>query len=93
MVLFVQLVYMASSDLRFYSEKKELQQYYHGELCDVMGHYETRRWILLISYVLAVFLKVYNSHYYYFLDVHIEARQENCRVEKIIKKRYFNFFS
>mmetsp|Transcript_487 Transcript_487/g.491 ORF Transcript_487/g.491 Transcript_487/m.491 type:complete len:85 (+) Transcript_487:2155-2409(+) len=84
MVMFVQLVYMATSDLTFHSEKLEAQKYYQGELCDLIGNYESRRCVILISFLFAVVFKIYNSHYYYYLDIHVEARQKNCKVEDVI---------
>ena len=51
-----------------------MEDYYTGDLCDIMAYYETYRCFLILSYILAVSLKLYNTYFYHYLSIHIEAR-------------------
>lgn len=74
MVVFVQIAYMLTTFPYFLSEKKMLNEYYSGELCSLLHYYKLQRYILTASYLFAVFLKLYNTHFYIYLEMHIEAR-------------------
>jgi len=75
MALFCQVVYMLTSNgVFFINEKADFARYYNGELCDVIAFYETNRFIILWSYLVAVFLKFYNMYLEAYLEIHIEAK-------------------
>jgi len=78
MLFFCQGSYMLTSHMFFYSEKLELNKYYQGELCSIMSFYERQRYIIVFSYLIAVFLKFYNMYFYTYLEIHIEAKQKEC---------------
>lgn len=53
---------MFSTFVQYHSEKVEVALYYVGELCDIMAYYEEQRKLVMISIIIAVFLKTYNTY-------------------------------
>jgi hypothetical protein len=93
MVITTQILFMISTFPHFWSEKLILNNYYSGELCDLMSYYQNFRYQLLTAYVIAVIIKFYNSYYTCYVEMNIEARQKDCKVSDIMKLRYYSLFT
>lgn len=69
----------------YHSEKVEIARYYVGELCDIMVYYESQRKIVILAFFVALFLKLFNNYFYMYFELHIEAKQKNMVVSKMVK--------
>lgn len=94
MLVFVsQSFYMITTHIYYQSEKEEFAKHYVGELCDIMAYYWSQRKIVICSFFFALFLKQYNLYYLTYLEIHIEAKQRNLKVQDIIKLKYYTFYT
>lgn len=94
MFVFVsQTFYMITTHIYYQSEKEEFAKHYVGELCDIMAYYWSQRNIVICSFIFALFLKQYNLYYLTYLEIHIEAKQKNLKVQDVIKLKYYTFFT
>jgi len=84
---------LTSNGVYFLNEKLEFSRNYNGELCDVMAFYEKNRFIIIYSYLVAIFLKIYNMYFTSYLEIHVEAKQKDVKVADIIRLHYFKFFT
>ena len=75
-VMFVQFNYLLTSTLPLHQDKQEMSALYkgHGELCNLLNYWQHHRTLLIVSYILAVVIKLYNTYYYIHLQINIEAR-------------------
>ena len=94
MVMFTQFCYIIFSSCLGHSDKVEFVKIYdgHGEICNIESYWMEHRYMLIISYLLALTLKLFNSYKYAYYEIHIEAKQRNCLTEDIIREKYFDFF-
>ena len=74
LVIFVQMTYMLTTFPYFHGEKLTLNEYYSGELCSLLHYYKLQRYILVASYLYAITLKLYNTYFFIFTEMHIKAR-------------------
>ena len=58
-----------------------------------MGNYTNMKNIIVLSYLFAMAIKIYNVQYQTYLEINIEALEKNCLMEDVIRARYFTFFS
>ena len=74
MVLFTQFCFIAFTGL--HSVRKEFVRIYdgHGEICNIESYWLEHRYMLIISYLLALTLKLFNSYKYAYYEIHIEAK-------------------
>ena len=58
-----------------------------------MSYYEKQRCLLIISYIVAVIIKVYNNWYYYYLKINIEVKQKEMDIQQVIRLSYYEFYT
>jgi hypothetical protein len=42
---------------------------------------------------MAVIIKIYNNWYYYYLKIHIDAKQNDMEFQQVIRLSYYKFFT
>ena len=94
MVMFVQFWHYAFIPLSNNTERLEFVRLYEGsgELCNIRLYWSEQRIKLIIAYIFAVTLKVYNSYKFTQFSIQLEAKQRECSTEDVIRERYFDFY-